>query len=191
MKIVCISKFNGTIEVDIKPDTAMLVNNKPLFIPNFTNDLRCVPCLLLRINRLGRNIASRFAYRYYDALTIGLDFRAYDRIQQARSQCNTLSPWLAFDGSLAIGQWIEKDNESEVLLPSVSIRQNEQSIWNSGIATWVYAIDDAIALASSYFKLAQGDIIAIAADTDFIPLKINDCIEIGNETDKLIRMNIK
>lgn len=191
MKIVCISKHNGTIELHLKPDTAMLINNKPLFIPDFTNDLRSLPCLILRISRLGRNIAARFGARYFDATTVGLDFRAYDRLNEARTNRQSLSPWVAFDGSLALGNWQPVANG---IVNDIELRLNGSAVWQSRSSNWVCRPEEAIAMASSYFKLAQGDWIAIAADTQPQQLEINDHIEIVSTTEEntnLLRMNIK
>ena len=184
MKIICINRHDGLDELTIKPDTALLVNNKPLFIPHFTNDLRCTPCLLLRISRLGRNIESRFASRYYDAIAIGLDFVAYDKVAESRAKGMSLDTWIGFDGSMAIGKWSDR-------LGNMTLIHNGQAVINIG--QYVCSPDDAIAKASQYFKLGTGDIIAIAAETEPIRMDIDDHVEIMSQDSELplLAMNIK
>ena len=95
--------------VFMKPETALLKDGKPFFLPHFSERIEHEAEVAVRICRLGKNIAPRFAYRYYDALTVGVDFTARDLQARLREQG---APWeiaKAFDGSAALGTWVDKD----------------------------------------------------------------------------------
>lgn len=185
MKIVCICQKEEKTDILIKPETAMLVNGKPLFIPDFTDDLRVSLCMLLHINRLGRNIAERFASRYFDEMTLGLDFAAYDKLQKAKQEYLSISPFVAFDGSMAIGQWQGTDFN----FTDYDLTINQMQISNE--FRLVCTPEQAIAEASRYFKLCTGDIIAIRTTLQPIKLNINDHIDIVGNDNTILTMNIK
>ena len=83
----------------------MLVNRKPLFVPEATSDLQVLPCWVLRVSRLGRCVAPRFAARYYDAVAPGCDFFAADLLREAKAAGKPWTEAMAFEGSLAFGKW--------------------------------------------------------------------------------------
>ena len=87
----------------MKPDSAILKDGKPFFIPDFSNEVHYETELVVRINRLGKNIASRFAHRYYDAVTVGIDFTARDLQRRFREVGNPWELCKGFDSSAAIG----------------------------------------------------------------------------------------
>ena len=185
MKIICLASYRGQIELSIKPETALLVNNKPFFIPHFTSDVRSLPCVALRICRLGRNIDQRFAARYYDAVAAALDFSAYDCMSAARERGESLSAYNAFDNSFAISKWTDKQEEDSMHL-NISVNGNTNTF-----GAMIISPMEAIALVSRYFKLCTGDIIAISIDAERQKLDINDKIEVANNSEVLISMNIK
>ena len=100
----------------LKGDSAMLVNRKPFFIPDGTNNIGYTDCIVLRVSRLGKNIAPKFADRYWDAWTYGLDFCALDRLQDAIERKGSWTEAIAFDNSLAIGQFGLIGREAERLI---------------------------------------------------------------------------
>lgn len=195
MKIISISRYNNQLEIQLKPETALLVNNKPLFIPQFTDDVRCRVCLLARISRLGRNIEQRFASRYYDATALGIDFMAYDRLAEARRQGLSVAPWIAFDNSLAISQWTDKDErEYQNLIFTINRLNNGELVNKLHIDGFEYSLTEAIAQVSQYFKLCTGDIVAVSSDIEPIKMNIDTQISINQEQgieESIISMNIK
>ncbi len=191
MKIICLTTAdNGNCsavssesplsEIVVKPETALLVNNKPLYIPHFTNDLRALPCLAIRISRLGRNIEQRFASRYYDAIATSMSFRAYDRLQQALQNKLQQSQWDAFDNSFAISKWAEIQNTDGG--QSYNIVKNDTVLTANAEA--LTTPEKAIEIVSRYFKLCTGDIIAINMTDRYIPLSINDIVQITTASQK-------
>ena len=92
--------------VFLKPETALLKNGKPFFLPQFSDRIEYETELVFHISRLGKNIAPKFAHRYYDAVTVGIDFTARDKQAEARASG---SPWdiaKGFDYSAPIGQFL-------------------------------------------------------------------------------------
>lgn len=136
MKIISFSNIDGQIKMALKGDSSLLNNKKPFFIPDWSQDVRMTPCVVLRISRLGKNIGEKFANRYYDAIALGLNIFAADYL--------SISDWTrawAFDFSLPIGPWIEI----------------EENPWSDLIID----MDQAIATASQVMTLRQGDMIVI------------------------------
>jgi 2-keto-4-pentenoate hydratase/2-oxohepta-3-ene-1,7-dioic acid hydratase in catechol pathway len=117
----------------LKPDSALLKDGKPFFIPDFSERVEYETELVVRICRLGKNIAPRYAYRYYDAVTVGIDFTARDL--QSRFRANGL-PWelcKGFDSSAAIGDFvpISKFNDVQSLNFSLNIDGEERQHGNT------------------------------------------------------------
>ena len=98
----------------MKPDSAILKDGKPFFIPDFSNEVHYETELVVRINRLGKNIASRFAHRYYDAVTVGIDFTARDLQRRFREVGNPWELCKGFDSSAAIGTFVPVEQLADV-----------------------------------------------------------------------------
>lgn len=130
----------------LKGDSCLLNGRKPMFIPDGTSELGVTPCLILRVSRLGKEIAPKFADRYYDAVAPGADFIALDRWREAKEQGAPWTTALAFDYSLAIGEWMEITNEG------VNELTNE---------SYLLSPEEAVAQASKVMTIRQGDLIYI------------------------------
>lgn len=135
-------------EMVLKGDSCLLNGRKPLFIPEWTNELGVTDCLILRVSRLGKEIAPKFASRYYDAVAPGADFAALDKLRELQDAGKPWTTALAFDYSLAIGEWINNDEISATSL------LNEKLIISP---------EEAIAAASKVMTIRQGDLIYIQA----------------------------
>ena len=92
----------------LKADSALLTHGKPMFKPDFTQELSAAPYLALRISRMGKSIPARFAHRYYDAVGVAVDFTAEDVLRQLRSEGEPWDMAKSFDGSVCLGQWLEE-----------------------------------------------------------------------------------
>lgn len=138
MKIICFSKIGDTIQMVLKGDSSLLVNRKPFFIPDWSTDVRMTPCVVLRVSRLGKNIGSRFANRYYDSMALGVNIIAADYVAQG--------DWVrgfAFDYSLPVGEFAPIERPIEGL---------------------VLDIDTAVEIASKVMTIRQGDLIVVDRD---------------------------
>ena len=106
MKIIGFVYHNGQTEMVLKGDSCLLNGRKPLFVPDWTNELGMTECVILRVSRLGKEIAPKFANRYYDAVAPGADFIAMDLAREAQAAGKPWTQAIAFDYSLAIGEWV-------------------------------------------------------------------------------------
>ena len=133
----------------LKGDSCLLNNRKPLFMPDWTQELCVTDCMILRVSRLGKEIAPRFANRYYDAIAPGADFIAMDLAREAQQAGRPWTEALAFDYSLAVGVFAEVTNEG------VKELMNEREL--------LLSPEEAIAEASRVMTIRQGDLIYIQA----------------------------
>lgn len=156
MKIIAINRdidshLSLPLSIDIIPDSAIVKDGKPFFVPDFARDAIYQPAIAFRINRLGKNIATRFASRYFDALTIALRITPVSLLNSLRQQQAATALATAFDGSLILGDWtpIPSSHDIAVKLGDNSFRLDYNK----------FQIDDIIAHVSQYMTLKIGDII--------------------------------
>jgi 2-keto-4-pentenoate hydratase/2-oxohepta-3-ene-1,7-dioic acid hydratase in catechol pathway len=170
MKIICIGRnYAKHIEelenerpenpvVFLKPDSAILPKNNPFFIPPFSNDVHYEVEVLVKINKVGKHIASRFAYKYYDEIGLGIDFTARD----VQAQCKAKGlPWekaKAFDGSAIVGQFFPKA-EFDLENLSFQLLKNGEVVQDGNTQAMLWKIDELISYVSQYFTLKKGDLI--------------------------------
>lgn len=160
MKIIGYMDIRETVEMVLSADSAMLVNRKPYFLPDTSSDVVYYPSVVVRISRLGKSIAPRFAYRYYDAIAMGADFVCRDLLEQAIDGGHSWTEAIAGDGSLGIGEWMSSDQSIEGEL--------------------VISIDEAIARASRVMTIRQGDLLYIHRKADAIPAIRGERTDTGN-----------
>lgn len=126
----------------LKGDSCLLNGRKPMFIPDWTQELGVTECLILRVSRLGKEIESKFAKRYYDAVAPGADFAALDILRDLQSSRRPWTKAIDFDYSLAIGEWITDEVQKEK-------------------GEYVLTPEEAISEASKVMTIRQGDLIYI------------------------------
>ena len=170
MKIICIGRnYAKHIEelanerpdnpvVFLKPDSAILTNKNPFFIPPFSIDVHYEVEVLIKINKVGKHIASRFAHKYYDEIGLGIDFTARDVQQQCKEKGLPWEKAKAFDGSAVIGNFYnKKDFNLENL--SFQLLKNNEIVQDGNTQSMLWKIDELISYVSQYFTLKKGDII--------------------------------
>ncbi len=155
MKIIGFTYVNGCTEMVLKGDSCLLVNRKPFFKPDWTDDVRVNRCIVLRVSRLGKGIAERFADRYYDAIAQGADFTAVDVLRDAMQNGHSWTHATCFDYSLAVGEWNPK-------------RQ---------LDNLVVTPEKAIETASKVMTIRQGDLIYIHYREDARKVERDEVIE--------------
>ncbi len=171
MKIICIGRnyaahaaeLNNPVPEEpvifLKPDTAILLPKMPFFIPDFSQDIHHEIEVVVKVNRLGKNIQPQFAHKYYEELTVGIDFTARDL--QAALKAKGL-PWekaKAFDGSAVVGQFFKKSNLGDLNALSFSLNKNGVQVQEGNTSQMLTSIDAIISYASQYFTLKIGDLI--------------------------------
>ena len=130
----------------LKGDSCLLNGRKPFFMPEGATEIGATECVILRVSRLGKEIAPRFAERYYDAVAPGVDFVDLAALRAARAAGKPWTQAIAFDYSLAIGEMVESRQ-----LSAVSHQMSE----------YVLSPEEAIAEASKTMTIRQGDLIYI------------------------------
>ncbi len=175
----------------MKPDSALLKDGKPFFIPDFTSQPEYETELVFRIGRLGKNIAPRFARRYYDAVTVGIDITARDLQQKQRSAG---APWeisKAFDGSAVIGSFIPAEQFPEIQNINFSLRINDEQKQAGNSRDMIFPIDEIIAYVSRFFTLKIGDLIFTGTPCGVGRINVNDHLQGYIEDKKLLDFHIR
>ncbi|SHF97082.1 fumarylacetoacetate hydrolase family protein [Dysgonomonas macrotermitis] len=176
----------------MKPDSALLKDNKPFFIPDFSDNIHYELEVVVRINRLGKNIAERFAHRYYDELTVGIDFTARD-IQSDLKEKGL--PWeisKGFDNSAVIGEFVPKEVFSkEINTLDFSLSKNGIEVQKGNTSEMIHPVDKVIAYASRFFTLKIGDILFTGTPAGVGRVDIDDHLEGFLEDRKLFDFHVR
>ena len=167
----------------MKPDSALLKDGKPFFIPDFTNELHYETELVVRINRLGKNIAPRFAHRYYDAVTVGIDFTARDLQRKFRADGIPWELCKGFDNSAAIGTFVPVESVGDVQQLNFHLSIDGQVVQRGCTADMLFSIDEIIAYVSRFFTLKIGDLLFTGTPVGVGPVAAGQRLEgyIGEE----------
>lgn len=174
-----------------KADSALLKDGKPFFIPDFMGRIDYETEVVVRICRLGKSIPERFAHRYYDALTVGIDFTARDLQEQLRKNGQPWDLCKGFDGSAVIGQWVDKEKFLNINTLPFHLDINGRTVQEGCTADMLYTIDSLIAYISQYFTLKTGDILFTGTPIGVGPVHIDDHLEGWVEDRKVLEFNCK
>jgi len=203
MKIICIGR-NYAAHIDelqnvrpdepvvfIKPDTAIAQSNLPFFIPEFSNDVHHEVEVLVKINRIGKHIQSKFAHKYYNEIGLGIDFTARDLQQKLKS--NGL-PWekaKAFDGSAVVGKWFDKSSLGDLSNIPFLLRKNGEVVQEANTRLMLWNIDEIIAHVSQFFTLKIGDILFTGTPAGVSAVAKNDKLEGFIQEHKAFSVTVK
>lgn len=186
MKIICVGRnYAKHIEelkndvpeepvIFLKPESSRLVNGKPFFYPDYSNDIHYEAEIVLKIHRNGRHIQEEFALDYFDELTLGIDLTARDI--QSRLKSKGL-PWelaKAFDGSAVLGKFISIDEIKNVEKLDFSLDRNGQTVQSGNTEMMLFSIKKLISFVSKYFFLKRGDLIFTGTPAGVGPIAIGD-----------------
>ena len=161
----------------MKSDSSLLKDGKPFFIPDFSSEIHYETELVVKIDRLGKNIAERFAHRYYSEVTVGIDFTARDLQRRLREQG---LPWeisKAFDNSAAIGTFIPLEEAGNINQLSFHLDINGKTVQQGNTADMLFPVDKIIAYVSRFFTLKIGDLIYTGTPVGVGPVSIGDHLE--------------
>ena len=175
----------------LKPDSALLKDGKPFFIPDFSKQVDYETELVVRICRLGKNIAPRFAHRYYDAVTVGIDFTARDL--QYKYRADGL-PWdlsKGFDSSAVIGDFVPVDHLKDVQQLNFHLDVDGRTVQNGYTGDMIHRIDDLIAYVSQFYTLKIGDLLYTGTPVGVGPVQIGQHLEGYLEDQKLLDFYIR
>ena len=204
MKIICIGlnyvahakEFKSDVPTEsvifMKPDSALLRNNDPFYIPDWSNNLHYEVELVVRINRLGKSIERPFANRYYSEIGLGIDFTARDVQNQLRTEGLPWEKSKAFDCSAVIS----KDFVPVAELPDLAsikfqLKLNGKTVQDGDSAMMIFPIDELVSQVSKYFTLKIGDLIYTGTPEGVGPVKIGDRLEGFLEGRKMFDFQVK
>lgn len=174
-----------------KADSALLKDHKPFFIPDHLGRVDYETEVVVRICRLGKSIPERFAHRYYDAVTVGIDFTARDLQQKLREKGRPWEICKGFDGSAAIGDWVEIEKFRDIQAIHFHLDINGKTVQEGCTSDMMYKVDEIIAYISQFFTLKTGDILYTGTPAGVGPVHIDDHLEGYLEDRKVLEFNCK
>lgn len=165
-----------------KPDTALLKNNEPFYLPSFSNDVHHEVELVIKINKVGKKIQEKFARNYFSEIGLGIDFTARDLQTELKAKG---LPWelaKAFDGSAPIGNFINMEN-MDLKNIDFSLQKNGQIVQKGNTAQMIFSFEQIVSFVSQYFTLKVGDLIYTGTPAGVSQVNIGDKLEgyIGND----------
>jgi 2-keto-4-pentenoate hydratase/2-oxohepta-3-ene-1,7-dioic acid hydratase in catechol pathway len=203
MKIICIGRNYAAHAKELKnevpvapvffmkPDTALLKDNAPFYYPSFSNDIHYEVELVVKISKNGKTILPQFAHKYYEQITVGIDFTARDLQQQCKEKG---LPWeiaKSFDHSAVLGRFVniaDLQNKTQI---SFGLNLNNATVQQGDAAQMIFSIDQIIAYVSQFVTLKTGDLIYTGTPAGVGPVKIGDRLQAKIENELLLDFEIK
>ena len=203
MKIICLARNyrdharelnNAVPDLPVffmKPDSALLLGNKPFFHPDFSDEVHYEAEVVLKVCRLGKNIEARFAGRYYNEVTVGIDFTARDL---QRTCIKEGRPWevaKGFDQSAAVGKFIRFEHLQNPAGISFMLNINDRVVQEGNTAEMVFSFDEIISYVSKFITLRTGDLVFTGTPPGVGRVKIGDHLVASLEGQVLLDFRIK
>ena len=204
MKIIAVGKnysehaleFDGTVErpqvplIFMKPDSAIIKNGKHFYVPDFLGQIDYEAEIVVRINKLGKSIPARFAHRYYDAITVGIDFTARD---WQRRLIAAGEPWdmsKGFDGSAVLGEFrpVEQYDINNI---DFSLTINDEVVQRGNSSQMYFSVDEIIAYVSRFCTLKTGDLIFTGTPAGVGPVQIGTHLKGYISEDKVLGFHVR
>ncbi len=177
--------------VFLKADSSLLKDKKPFFLPDELGRVDYETELVVRISRLGKSIPQRFAHRYYDAVTCGIDFTARDLQRKCKEKGLPWTLCKGFDGAAAIGEWVPVEKFRDIQAIHFHLDINGKTVQEGCTSDMLYGVDELIAYISRWFTLKTGDILFTGTPVGVGPVHINDHLEGWLEERKVMEFNVK
>lgn len=174
-----------------KADSALLKDGKPFFLPEELGRVDYETELVVRICRLGKGISRKFAHRYYDAVTVGIDFTARDLQRRLRSEGKPWEMCKGFDGAAVIGEWVDKAAFRDVQAIHFRLDVNGRVAQEGCSSDMLFKVDELIEYISRYFTLKTGDILYTGTPVGVGPVSLNDHLTGWIEDRKVLEFNVK
>ena len=203
MKIICIGRnyTNHIAELQnerptepvvfMKPDSAILLKQHPFVLPEFSNEVHHEIELIVKINKVGKYIEPKFAHKYYDEISVGIDFTARDLQDQLKSKGLPWEKAKAFDGSAVIGEFLSKEQFASLDDVNFELLKNGAVAQKGNSSLMLWKIDELIAYVSQFFTLKIGDIIFTGTPEGVASVAPNDVLEGYLEGQQLFRIQVK
>lgn len=186
MKIICVGRnYAAHAEelkneipdepvIFLKPETSILENNNPFYLPDFSNDIHYEAELVLRINRNGKHISEKFAHKYYTQITLGIDFTARDIQSKLKEKRISWELSKAFDNSAVVGEILEINKLKDQQHIIFRLDKNGETVQKGDSAFMLFSFDKLISFVSKYITLKRGDLIFTGTPAGVGKVKIGD-----------------
>ncbi|MBQ4621689.1 MAG: fumarylacetoacetate hydrolase family protein [Bacteroidaceae bacterium] len=175
----------------MKPDSAILKDGKPFFIPDFTQRVDYETELVVRICRLGKHIAPRFAHRYYDAVTVGIDFTARDLQNEFRAEGLPWELCKGFDDSAVLGTFVPTEKFADIQDLHFHLDIDGQTVQRGHTADMLFKVDEIIAYVSQFCTLKIGDLLFTGTPVDVGPVSVGQHLQGYLEGEKLLDFHVR
>ncbi len=177
--------------VFLKPDSSILKNNKPFFLPGFSSLVQYEVEIVIKISKLGKGISAKYAHRYFDELTLGIDITARD-IQNRHSAAGL--PWelsKCFDGAAPLGKFVPVSSINDLKNIEFRLEINNKVVQKGNTSDMIFGLNEIIEYVSRFFTLKTGDLIFTGTPSGVGPLKKNDNLVAYLGDDVVLDFNIK
>ena len=205
MKIIAVGKnyaehaleFDGTVDapkvplIFMKPDSAIIKNGKHFYVPDFLGRVDYEAEIVVRINKLGKSIPARFAHRYYDAVTVGIDFTARDLQNRLRAEGKPWELCKGFDNSAVIGDFVPVNRFKDVQNLGFHLTIDGNKVQEGNTRDMLFKIDDLIAYVSQFYTLKIGDLLYTGTPVGVGPVSIGQHLEGYLEGEKLLDFYVR
>lgn len=203
MKIICIGRnyIDHVKELEnevpskpvifMKPKNAILLPNKPFYYPEFSDNIHYECELVVKVCKNGKYIQEKFAHKYYNQVTVGLDLTARDLQKELKSQG---LPWelsKAFDGSAIVGDFIPLDEQTNFADINFELRKNGETVQQGSAAQMIYTVNEIIEYVSQYISINIGDLIFTGTPAGVGPIEVYDKLEGYLNGEKLLHADIR
>lgn len=203
MKIICIGRnyvahakeLNNDVPTSpvffMKPDSALVIHNRPFFYPDFSNNVHHELEVVIRIDRLGKSIEEKYASRYFSEIALGVDFTARDLQDEQKKKG---LPWeiaKGFDYSAPISEFLPVSKFKDIHELSFNLDINGKRVQNGNTSLMIFSFEKIIAYVSRFMTLKTGDLIYTGTPAGVGPVSVNDRLEAYLEGEKLMDFPVK
>lgn len=175
----------------MKPDSAILKNGKPFFVPDFASQFDYETEIVVRIDRMGKSIPERFAHRYYGAVTVGIDFTARDLQRQLSAKGLPWDMAKGFDGSAVLGEFVPVEEVGDVNALTFHSELDGQTVQTGCTGDMLWSIDRLVAYVSRTNTLKTGDLLFTGTPAGVGPVHPGQHMEAWIGERKVLSFNIR
>lgn len=203
MKIICVGRnyidhakeLKNEVPTEpvifLKPETAILPKRNPFFLPDFSEDVHYEAELVIRINKIGKHIQEKFASKYYNEISVGVDFTARDLQRKLKLKGLPWEKAKAFDGSAAVGKFVKLNETGSVEDIIFKLYKNNELCQIGSPKDMIFSIDKLISYVSQYFTLKIGDLIFTGTPAGVGALAQHDVLQLDLNDKTLLKLNVK
>lgn len=203
MKIICIGRnyadhakeFGNDVPEQpvffLKPDTSIIVKNRPFFYPDFSDEINYETEVVIKINRLGKNIHKKHAHRYFKELTVGIDLTARDLQRKCKKNGEPWEIAKGFEGSAPLGKFVNKERFEDIHNLNFGLQVNGENRQSGNTKDMIFTFEELISYISRFFTLKMGDLIFTGTPVGVGPVHIEDRLTAYIEDKTLLDFRIK